>query len=147
VALFQMRAVRETATARPSPTALEYAALYLAPDANVQAVIDRIDTCDDLYGEAQGQPEDVLDRVTAAPDAIAQDIALELARLDPGEISANIRQPLTGNQTLLMLCNRQYVDGADADRDVLRNQLRSQRLSGLADSLLADLRAAATITQ
>ena len=146
VALFQMRAIREANSAPAMPTALEYAALYLAPNVDAQEIVDRIDTCDDLYAEAIGQPEDVLDRITAAPDEIAQDIALELARLDPNETSINLRQPVTGAQTLLMLCNRQFAAG-DADRDTLRNQLRSQRLSGLADALLADLRAAANITQ
>jgi len=147
VALFQMRAVRETDTAPAVPTALEYAALHLAPDADVQTVIDRVDTCDDLYGEAKGLPEDVLERITAAPEDLAQDVALELARLDPNETSANLRQPVTGAQTLLMLCNRQYTSGEAPDRETLRNRLRSERLAGLANALLADLRAAATIIQ
>jgi len=110
-----MRAVRETDTAPAVPTALEYAALHLAPDADVQTVIDRVDTCDDLYGEAKGLPEDVLERITAAPED--------------------------------MLCNRQYTSGEAPDRETLRNRLRSERLAGLANALLADLRAAATIIQ
>jgi len=140
VALFQMRGIREVATAPATPTNVDYAAFALAPDVDAQDIIDRIDTCDDLYGIAQGQPEEVLDRVTAAPADIAQDIALALARLDPGEVSTDVPQ------MLLMLCSRQYASGdAAPDREALRNQLRSQRLAGFAASLLAELRAAATI--
>ena len=147
VALFQLRAIRENTSAAAAPTSLEYVALQLAIGTDPQSVIDRVDTCDDLYGEAIGQPEDVLQRIISAPNEIAQDIALELARLDPGETSANIQQPITGAPVLLMLCSRQYIAGDAPDRETLRNRLRSQRLSGLADSLLSDLRAAATIIQ
>jgi len=100
VALFQMRGIREVATAPATPTNVDYAAFALAPDVDAQDIIDRIDTCDDLYGIAQGQPEEVLDRVTAAPADIAQDIALALARLDPGEVSTDGRTTCRGDHQL-----------------------------------------------
>ena len=145
VALFQMRGVREVAQTRPTPTAIEYAAFYVSSANTAQQVAARIDTCDDLYGEAQGMSEDVLDRDTLELSAIPQDVALELARLDPGEVSTNLTRADGQTQVVLMLCSRQYVEGETPDRDAVRGQLQSQRLAGFAASLLADLRAAARI--
>ena len=148
VALFQLRGIRETASNRPAPTAIEYAALYLdgADQAAAQSVADRVDTCDDLYGEARGLPDEVLERGTLPIEDIPQDVALELARLDPGEVSYALTRADGATRVFLMLCNRSYASGdGEADREAVRNQLRSQRLAGLAAALLEDLRAAATI--
>lgn len=151
VALFQMRAVREVPQAAPTPTAIEYAAFYLPAGADgglnaAQQLAGRVDTCDDLYGEARGLPEEVLERSSLAPGEIPQDVALELARLDRDEISYNLTRSAGQTRVFLMLCNRQFVDGQAVDREGVRNQLRSQRLAGFAAALLEDLRASATIT-
>lgn len=146
VALFQMRGVREVPTAPPAPSQIEYAAYYIAGGRDVaRALADRVDTCDDLYGIAQGQPAEVLERDSLAPAEIPQDVALELARLDAGEVSYNLTR--AGGQTtvFLMLCNRVVAGREDADRDAVESQLRSRRLAGFADALLADLQASATI--
>ena len=149
VALFQMRGIREVAAARPAPSAIEYAAYYM-PGAGTTAgqtaaaqLKLRVDTCDDLYGTAKGQPPEVLERVTAAPSEIPQDIALALAQLDRGEVSTSVSRG--DNIVFLMLCNRVTTAGGTVDRDEVRTRLRSQRLAGYADALLADLRAAAVI--
>jgi peptidyl-prolyl cis-trans isomerase SurA len=148
VALFQMRGIREVAQAQADPTALEYAAFYVSADAGeAQRVADRVDTCDDLYGEAQGLPAERLERDTLPFSEIPQDVAIELARLDPGEVSTNLTRSNGETRVVLMLCSRQFTEGDTPDREAIRDQLRSQRLSGLAASLLADLRAAATIQQ
>ncbi|SEN26678.1 periplasmic chaperone for outer membrane proteins SurA [Loktanella fryxellensis] len=143
VALFQLRGIREVPQAQAAPTAIDYATYAVGGDrAAAQGVANRIDTCDDLYGVARGQPAAVLARETVAPDQIPQDIALELAKLDANETSVGISR---GNTTLLvMMCARTYGDAA-ADPEALRTQLQAQRLSGFADALLADLRAQATI--
>lgn len=147
VALFQMRGVREVRTPTPAPTAIDYAAYYIAGgQAEARALADRVDTCDDLYGIAQGQPAEVLERDSLAPGAIPQDVALELAKLDPGEASYNLTRSNGQTTVFLMLCNRVSAVAEGADREAVRNQLRSQRLAGYADALLADLRATATIT-
>lgn len=152
VALFQMRGVREIPTGEPTPTAIEYAAFYLPATGADQGrtaamrLAARLDTCDDLYGAALGQPEDVLERDTLPLDQIPTDVALELARLDPGETSTNLTRADGQTRVLLMLCNRQFSEGEAPNRDAVRNQLRSQRLTGLANALLEDLRASATIT-
>lgn len=148
VALFQMRGVREIPTAPPAPAAIEYAAYYInaaAGLAGAQDVANRVDTCDDLYGIAQGQPPEVLERSSLAPSDIPQDVALELARLDPGEVSYNLTRSNGQTIVFLMLCNRIADTEAETDRDAIQTRLRSQRLAGFAEALLENLRASATI--
>ncbi|WP_438956191.1 peptidylprolyl isomerase [Cognatiyoonia sp.] len=145
IALFQMRGIREVAAGASAPTAIEYAAYYVASPQEAQAVAERVDTCDDLYGEAKGQPAEVLERDTLPIADIPQDVVLELARLDAGEVSTTLTRSEGQTSVVLMLCNRQFGESEPADRDQIRSQLRSRRLSGLADGLIADLRAAATI--
>ena len=143
IALFQLRDVREVAQAPLAPASLDYAAYTVADQSQAQQVRNRIDTCDDLYGLAQGQPAEALDRATLPPDQIAADVALELAKLDVDEVSTAIRR---GDTVLvLMLCARTPATAEDVDREAVRNQLRSQRLEGYSNGLLADLKAAATI--
>lgn len=149
VALFQMRGVREVAAATPTPTAIEYAAFYM-PGAGTSAGINaaarleqNVDTCDDLYGAARGMPPEVLERNTSSPAEIPSDIAIELARLDRGEVSYNVTRG--ENLVFLMMCNRLTGAEGDTDRDAVRNRLRSERLGGYADALLEELRSAAVI--
>mgnify|MGYP000400953696 CR=1 FL=1 len=152
VALFQMRDVREAKTATVPPTAIDYAAFYLDGGQSevalraAQELADRSDTCDDLYGAAQGLPETVLERNSLPPSDIAQDIALELARLDTNEASYNLTRNDGQTLVFLMMCGRTNAAGEGVDPEAVRNQLRSQRLGSLATSLLEDLRTAATIT-
>ena len=143
VALFQLRAVREAAVPAVAPATIDYAAYVVADQATAVVVKNRIDTCDDLYGLAQGQPADVLDRQTLPPDQIAQDLALELAKLDVDEVSTAVTR--ADAVLVLMLCSRTPATAGEVDRDAIRNQLRSQRLEGYSNGLLADLKAAATI--
>ena len=149
VALFQMRDVREVPQPDPVPTSIEYAAYYIGGgESSLQAAQDialRVDACDDLYGIARNQPAEVLERDSLPLAEIPQDVAIELAKLDPGEVSYNLMRAGGETRVFLMLCNRSFAEGDVVDRDALRNQLRSQRLANLADSLLEDLKAAATI--
>jgi peptidyl-prolyl cis-trans isomerase SurA len=153
IALFQLRDVREVARATPAPAEIDYAAYYIdggrAPAAQERAarVAGRVDTCDDLYGVARDQPPRVLERNALPPDEIPQDVATELAKLDPGETSAALTRAGGDTLVLLMLCGRTPAEGGAQDRDAVRNQLRSQRLSGYAEALLAELRASARITR
>ncbi|MFZ3583367.1 peptidylprolyl isomerase [Loktanella sp. DJP18] len=142
VALFQMRGIREVPQARPTPTTVDYAAMAFADTAAAQSATLRVDTCDDLFGLAKGQPADVLTRETVAPDQVPQGIALELAKLDMDE--ASVTATGGGNALLVMMCGRAYGD-ALTDPEALRAQLQSQRLEQFANALLADLRAAAVI--
>jgi peptidyl-prolyl cis-trans isomerase SurA len=147
VALFQLRGVREVPQPLPPAATLDYAAFYVTGGAAELARIDAlVDTCDDLYGVAQGLPPELLERQEAAPSALPQDIALELAKLDPNEVSTALTRNNGQTRVFLMLCQRIPEPAAEVDREALRNELRSRRLAGYADSLLADLRAAAVIT-
>lgn len=152
IALFQMRGVRESARRTQAPASIAYATYDIpggqTPAARAMAadIADRLDTCDDLYGIARNQPPEVLDRLDLPPQDIPSDIALELARLDPGEISTNLTRDNGQTLVLLMLCGRTQVGQQGLDRDAVRNQIRSQRLAGLANALVADLQASAVIT-
>ena len=148
VALFQSRGIREAPRPRPTPASIDYAMFSLpaaAGETAARALDARTDTCDGLYGAAQGQPRDVLVRLDQAPAQIPQDIALELARLDADEASWNLLRNNGQTRVYLMLCQRSYAGAEDLDPEAVRNQLQGQRLEGYANALLADLRAAATI--
>jgi peptidyl-prolyl cis-trans isomerase SurA len=105
-----------------------------------QALRNRVDTCDDLYGV---RPEG-LERQVLPPSEIPQDIAAALSRLDPDEMSFDVTR---GQGTLLlvtMLCGRssEIPEGA---RDQVREQLFQQRIGAYASGFLEELRADAII--
>ncbi|MGP6085607.1 peptidylprolyl isomerase [Antarctobacter jejuensis] len=151
IALFQLRDIEETAYTAPKPSTLEYAAYYMPGGrsadtlAKARGIAARVDRCDDLYGIAKGQPEEVLERGTLPMDQIPTDIALELSKLDPGEVSTALTR--SGGQTLvfLMLCGRTGEIAEDIDRQEVTVGLRNQRLATLAEGYLAQLRADARI--
>ena len=152
VALFQMRGLREVNQVAPEPAAIEYAAFYIAGGLTdralreAQSIDNRVDTCDDLYGVAQGLPEDRLQRDVLPPADIPTDVAMILATLDTGETNYSLTRANGETLVFLIMCGRTPVLGEGVDRETVRNQLRSQRLATYADALLADLRAAATIS-
>lgn len=153
VALFQLRGIEETGAPARSYSEIEYAAYYIAGGrseaalAQAAQVRGRVDTCDDLYGIAQGQPAEVLERDKKKPAEIPQDIALELAKLDPGEVSTALTRANGQTLVFLMLCKRTAEANAEASRDDVVNALRQRKLQGYADLLMAQLRADARITK
>ncbi|MDO6589626.1 peptidylprolyl isomerase [Loktanella sp. D2R18] len=152
IALFQKRGMREAPRALQAPVSIDYAAYYIPGGQSDAArntaadVKNSVDTCDDLYGIARNQPAEVLDRLVVAPSEISSDVALELARLDPGEVSYNLTRDNGETLVFLMMCARNQAGSDTIDPAAVRNQLTSQRLAGLADALVADLRASAVIT-
>lgn len=151
ILLFQMRKLEEVAAAAPEIAAIDYAALYLPggrSDKTLQQaerIKDSVDTCDDLYGVAKSWPREQLERGSKAPAQIPRDVAIELAKLDPGEVSTTLTRANGDTLVFLMLCNRSNSFSAELDRGAVRNQLRSSRLAGFADGYLAQLRADAVI--
>jgi peptidyl-prolyl cis-trans isomerase SurA len=176
VVLFQLRDLEETTSVAPTGVQVEYAE-YLIPNtegaaAEVQRLRNVVDRCPALYAEAQGQPENQLTVTTQPMSQVPGDVALELARLDLHESSsAIVRGP---NRVFLMLCGRVALPAApeivldaatpaaDApegeaeaapeapagpNRDAVRTALLNQRLAGLADRDLAELRAEAIIRE
>lgn len=153
IALFQLRDIQETPTAGPTFSAIEYAAYYipggrsepaLQEAARVQAAVD---TCDDLYGVALGQPSEVLERGSLAPSEIPQDIAVELAKMDEGESSYVLTRSNGQTLVFLMLCGRTAALNEEASRDEVANALIQQRLNAFAASYLDQLRAEALIIE
>ena len=153
IALFQKRGQREARRSDTTPVSIDYAAYYIAGGqsdaarARAAQVARNVDTCDDLYGIARDQDASVLDREVLAPSDISSDVAIELARLDPGEVSYNLTANNGETLVFLMLCARNAAGAEDANPSAVRNQIRSQRLAALADALVEDLRASAVIRQ
>lgn len=151
IGIFQMRQIAETETATPDADAIEYAAYYIAGGRSeaglkrASEVAASVDTCDDLYGIAKGQPEGVLEIDTLPVGDIPNDVAIELAKLDPGEVSTALTRADGQTLVFLMMCGRSYAASEGADRDQVRQQLISQRIGSLADSFVAELRADASI--
>jgi len=153
VALFQLRAIEETSAPTREFAAIEYAQ-YFIPGGRTEAALNeaekiklRIDVCDDLYGIAFGQPEEVLVRETKAPADIPQDLAIELAKLDKNEVSTALVSSDGQSLVFLMMCGRTPVLDTEVSRDDIAVQLRAERLSQLADSYLEELRADARIRE
>lgn len=153
--LFQMRQKAELTAPETETLALDYAVYRVAgagTDAGDKALTkleNATDTCDDLYGAAKGQPEGVLAFETRQPADVDGDIRYELSKLDAGETSTALTRDNGQTALFLMLCGR-TVDAAGAptgDREVIRSELRSQRLASLADGYLAELTADAVITR
>jgi peptidyl-prolyl cis-trans isomerase SurA len=175
VVVFQLRDLEETVGPAASGVQVEYAEYLIANTEGVQAEVARlrrtVDRCPELYAEAQGQPESQLTVKTQPMSQVPGDVGLELAKLDLNESSSAIVRG--GNRVFLMLCGRValppepeiVLDGAapeaDAEaeaaaapeepqgpnRDAVRNALLNQRLAGLADRDLAELRAEAIIRE
>lgn len=153
IALFQLRDIREADVPAKTYSAIEYAAYYIAGGRTEAAlktarkVANSVDRCDDLYGIAKGQDPSVLERSAKTPSEIPTDIALELAKLDPGEISTTLTR--SGGQTLvlLMLCGRSPKLEQDIDRADLSLGLQNQRLASFSDGYLEQLRADARIVE
>ncbi|MCR8550229.1 peptidylprolyl isomerase [Salipiger sp. P9] len=153
IALFQLRDIEETGYSAPEIASVEYAAYYMpggrTPEtlAKARVLAERIDRCDDLYGIAKGQPEEVLERGALPPAEIPTDIAYELSKLDDGEVSTALTRSNGQTLVFLMLCGRTATVAEDADRGQVEMGLRNQRLGALADGYLAELRANARIIE
>lgn len=151
--LFQLRALEEGSAAAPATAAVDYAQFLLPENASGRGLKDaariagRLDQCDDLYGYAKGLPKDRLVRESVAPSQLAPDVAIELAKLDRNETSVQLTRNDGQTRVLLMLCGRTTKAAGNADRETVRAQLRQQRLSSIADSFLAEIKADARIRQ
>lgn len=153
VALFQLRDIEELAPPPVEYAAIEYAIYTIAAgsaDANMARAAEieaRTDRCDDLYGIAQGQPPEVLERTSAAPDELAPDLAAVLAQLDDGEVAT---MPGTAGTTrrLVMLCGRApQLEGEGPTEQDLTGFITNRRVTGFAAGYLEQLRAEARIVE
>ena len=146
--LFQLRDIEEITITNVAYASIEYASLEIPlPESDVETIIARIDTCDDLYGIAAHQSNSVLKRNSVAEDDIPQNIADELAELDEGE--AIISKHLSNENTisLIMLCNRIAPRNENTEREEIANALFQQRLGAFSASYIDQLQANALITE
>ncbi len=153
LALFQLRAIEPTAATPPANPSVDYAS-YLIPGgrspealAEARRVAALADTCDDLYGILRDRPPEVLERRTMPLARVPADVAIELAKLDPGESSVALTRDNGATLVFLMLCERLPGDAEEISREEVRLQLRNQRLAAMAEAYLEKLRAEAVIVR
>lgn len=146
VALLQVRDVREASVPAPEPALIDYAVVRLPGGSAPQAatIAANVDTCTDLFG--QGIPDANITREEVPPAQLPADVALDLAALDPNEITWGRTEQGGAVLVMTMLCSREYpLPEGVADRETVGAAIRSQRLEAYSDALVADLRAAAVI--
>lgn len=145
VAIYLVRGVdSQPVQGRTAVVTLDYARMILRPDRpaaeTAAAIRAEIDTCDELYGFVQGQPDEVLVRESVPEGRVPGDIADDLARLDPGESTVVNRG---GAAQFLMLCSR--GPAAPPARDLVASDLTNRRLGALSEIYLEELRQAAIL--
>jgi len=152
IALFQLRALEEIATPAPANVEIEYATFYVPGGRTDRAmseaakIVSRADTCDDLYGLARKLPPETLERETVSVRELPNGVALELAKLDVGEISTALTTADGQNLMVLMLCARTAKQETEPPtRDAVQQRLFNERLAAYADAYLAELKADAII--
>ena len=110
-----------------------------------QAVIRRVDTCNDLLAESRIYPKGSYFRRTAGPDNSIEELKAPLELLDAGEaMLLPTAGSSTGSIVVLMLCERKPVLEPE-DRQAVLQALRSEKIEELAQDLITDLRASAII--
>ena len=141
------RAISNAAGGATGTLAIEYAE-YLVNETDtgkLAKALSRLDTCDDLYGVAKGEPEETLQFYTLPPAEIPAAVKAELDQLDDGEISTRLtRGPAL---VILMMCGRTANFAEGVDRDTVRSALVNQRIGTYANGLLAELKADAIIRE
>lgn len=146
VVLFLLSDVAVDASAKPIAVTVEWAD-FLIPDdaAEIARLQAEVDVCGDLYGQANGLPEDRLTVTTQPASEVPSDVGLELARLDPGEASVALNR--SGFRRFLMLCGREETQEEPISRDAIRERVVNQKLEGMAEGYLEELRARAIIRE
>lgn len=151
IALFQLRGIEETGAPAEKVVSIEFARLFIpggrtsATLAQANAIAAEADNCDDLYGVASRYPDEQLMRDTLPVAQIPGDIALELARLDEGEVSTNLTTADGQALIFLMMCGRTLDVTEDADREAIRQSIFQNRMGSYAAGYLEQLKADAYI--
>lgn len=144
--IFQLRAIEEVPAPVRTNVSLEYLTYHIAGGSvAAQKLRARVDICDDLYAVAKGQPEETLQLDELPVAQIPSDIAVELAKLDVGEVSTALTRNNGQTTLFLMLCSRKTTDAPEQDPRIVKQQLTNQRLASYADAYLAELKADAII--
>ncbi len=166
VVLFYLRDVRGGLRPGAENQLIDYARAALPSAQDAANVVANIDTCDDLFTQARKR-DFAVQRDTLPQEQIPQDIALRLASLDENEA---VQLPRGAAAELLMLCKRVPALLADVEapdeapvpvsedgesqpadinalpeRAAVRDEILNRKITAMANSYMADLRADAII--
>lgn len=146
IAYFQLRAEDSTRDIPASQVKLTYKRLLLPGGrsadtlARLAEIRARVQHCNGLDAYAAGLPDGYITDNDALMQSIPQSDAVELARLDRFEISANTVE--NGNLVVLMLCARELELEERPSNTQIENSLFNARLGARAqlklDELIAD---------
>ncbi|CAI8189703.1 Chaperone SurA [marine metagenome] len=143
IVLFQLRDIAESLSNDLDIISMEFARIT-GPSSALKLAARTVDSCDDLYGLIKLNKDFVFTILTQRPDKIEQEIALRLNSLDKDEISIFSNGP-DDEGDLIMLCKRDYKTLESTSRDQIAANIRSARLTNLAEGYLAELRTKATV--
>ena len=150
---FMLRARRETRDVPIGQTELEFRSVTLPGgrtpqnDTRAAQIAAQSQSCLD-FGAAVGRaapelpPDAVTTRTAMAPE-LGAGLATELARLNPGQVSANLVE--AGGLVVVQLCARRLVPDPRPSREEVRVLLFNRALEARAEVYLQTLRAEAEI--
>jgi peptidyl-prolyl cis-trans isomerase SurA len=147
VGLFQLRGLEEMKDQGLKSISVDYAQYSLPAatgPAEAAAIRARVDTCDDLYTVAKGQPAQRLIRETKAASELPTNIGRALASLDANE---SVDFPSGAAHVFLMMCSRTPVQETPPNREEVRERLLNQQLAEKAQSYLEEMRFNAIIRE
>jgi peptidyl-prolyl cis-trans isomerase SurA len=150
---FMLRALRETRDVPAGQIEVEYRRVNLPGgrtprnEARVAQIAAQAQTCAD-FGAAVGRaapelPPEAVTTITARQTELSAAMATELARLNPGQISAN--QAEGGGLIVVQLCARRLAPDPRPSREDVRVLLFNRALEARAEVYLQTLRAEAEI--
>lgn len=150
---FMLRARRETRDVPAGQTELEFRSVTLPGgrtpqnEARAAQIAAQAQSCAD-FGAAVGRaapelpPDAVTTRTALAPE-LGTGLATELARLNPGQVSANLVE--AGGMLVVQLCARRLAPDPRPSREEVRVLLFNRALEARAEVYLQTLRAEAEI--
>jgi len=151
--IFMLRALRETRDVPAGQTELEYRRVGLpggrSPqnEARAAAIAAQANACPD-FGAVVGRvapelPTDAVATITLLQPELPPGMATELARLNPGQVSANLVEG--GELSVVILCARRLVPDPRPSREDVEVLLFNRALEARAEVYLQTLRAEAEI--
>jgi peptidyl-prolyl cis-trans isomerase SurA len=150
---FMLRARRDTREVPAGQTELEFRRVGLpggrSPqnEARAAAIRAASATCADfgavVGGTAPELPPEAVTTVTALQTEVSAGVATELARLNPGQVTANLVDG--GDLVVMQLCARRLVPDPRPSREQVRQLLINRALEARAEVYLQTLRAEAEI--
>ncbi len=144
IGLYFLRDIEQVAAGTPSTLAVDYALFVTGGDqASATALMGSIDTCDDLYGVAQGLPPQRLTRENTPIQGLPDDVRAAITGLDVGEATTSLRR--NDQITILMLCSRSPAQESTVDMEIVQNRMANSRMGVMAADYLANLRASTHI--